>query len=378
MPQGIKAIKGSLLQFLPSTTIFACQFIIGDELESSIETPLRDIYTTFKEKIPSGHTYHDVFHQKEDAVSLAREYLKNLCTSWFSQNFPGLFASGDFGNTFPTFEFLAFEQYSPRDKKEKRFSRDYLNLLGIGDDFDTWYCEELSGLFLQIKQKSDNIVLFGNYNEMLSNKDLHSYGNEKKDRILNFLNYIDRTLGIWVMQCLTSTFEKYLTKLRDSHGTIDIKKISSEPSLLVELDMKILENQKNISPFLYELENFCENKDFFMHDIYEFQPVHEMRKKCDDLFNSIRKNLIYLVNHLSMNEKLLQNTANANRQIASVISSNEVAKTNIALQKKMNLMTLVILFLTIIASISGIIELQKKIDICAILKSIVYQIKSVI
>ena len=378
LPKGIKAIKGSLLQFLPSTTIFACQFILDDELASSIEIPLRETYSTFKEKINGGHIYNDVIHQKEDAVLLAREYLKNLCTSWFSQNFPGLFSSGNFGKTFPTCEYLTFEKYSPSNEKEIKFSRDYLYILGLSDNFDTWHCDQLAGLFLQLKYDMKNIVLYGNYHEILSNKDLKSYGTEKKDRILNFLNYIDITLGIWVLQCLTSTFENRLTKLRDSYGTIDINKLSTEPSLLVELDTKVLENQKNISPFLHELKSFCEHQGSFMHDIYEFKATHKMYKNDDGLFNTIRKNLMFLGDYLSRNEKLLQNTANANRQIATVISSNDVAKTNIGLQKQMNLMTLVILFFTIIASVSAIIEIQKKFDLYAIFRNVIIYIKSII
>ena len=264
------------------------------------------------------------------------------------------------------------------NEKEIKFSRDYLYILGLSDNFDTWHCDQLAGLFLQLKYDMKNIVLYGNYHEILSNKDLKSYGTEKKDRILNFLNYIDITLGIWVLQCLTSTFENRLTKLRDSYGTIDINKLSTEPSLLVELDTKVLENQKNISPFLHELKSFCEHQGSFMHDIYEFKATHKMYKNDDGLFNTIRKNLMFLGDYLSRNEKLLQNTANANRQIATVISSNDVAKTNIGLQKQMNLMTLVILFFTIIASVSAIIEIQKKFDLYAIFRNVIIYIKSII
>jgi hypothetical protein len=174
LPDGIKAIKASILQFLPSTTILACQFIFADELANSVENPLREIYSTYKEKTKNGYRIIDVSHQKKDAVILAREYLKNLCACWFTENFPGLFSAGYLDGDFPVCELVTFEKHTPYQKINEKNHDNFLSILDLSHDFDAWQSEELEGMFLQISEggsnkKSHNLVLSGNIKDMLSN-----------------------------------------------------------------------------------------------------------------------------------------------------------------------------------------------------------------
>jgi hypothetical protein len=134
----------------------------------------------------------------------------------------------------------------------------------------------------------------------------------------------------------------------------------------MNLDRQILDIQKNAIPFIHELKEFCKHEKYFMHEVYEFKAIHEMRKRDDGLFSSMRKRLLFYADLLNRNEKLLRNTADANRQIATTKSSNYLAQTNIGLQKRMNWMTFVILLLTIVLAVSAIVEIKKTFDLTII------------
>jgi len=360
LPDGIESIKASLLQFLPSTTILACRFIPKDDLANSIENPLRENYSTYNEKTKNGYRIIDVLHQKKDAVVLAREYLKNLCTSWLAENFPGLFSSGYPDGNFPVCELITFKKHAPYKKIHGNSYDNFLSMLDLADDFDAWQSNELEGIFLQLANGRDNqifnLVLSGNINEMLASKDLKSYGDTTEGKILNYLNYIDISLGRWVLLIITKTFERRLTKLRDSYGKTDIDVLNNSPSVLLNLDRQTLDIQKNAIPFIHELKGFCEHEKYFMHNVFEFKAIHEMRKKDDGLFSSFRKRLLFYADLIDRNEELLRNTADATRQIVTAKSSNYLAQTNIGLQKRLNWMTVIILLLTIVTAVSAIIE----------------------
>jgi hypothetical protein len=206
---------------------------------------------------------------------------------------------------------------------------------------------------------------------------LKGYGETSEDRILHYLNYLDRTLGIWVLFVIMKTFERRLTKLRDAYGEFDIDDPNTNPSILMNLDRQILDIQKNTTPFICEMKDFCEHERFFMHDVFEFKAVHEMRKKDVGLFSSIRKRLLFYAELLDRNVELLTNTADANRQIVTVKASNHLAQTNLGLQKRMNRMTLAILLLTIVTTFSAIIEINKKFDLSIIFEKVINIIKAI-
>jgi|GEM_PF-1231729 len=367
LPDGIESIRASILQFLPSTTILACMFILKDDLANSIENPLKNIYSTYKEKIKNGYRIIDVLRQKKDAVVLARESLKNLCTSWLAENFPGLFSSGYLDGNFPVCELITFEKHAPFQRIHAKSYDSFLSMLHLAHNFNAWQSDELEGIFLQLPEgknsRINNLVLAGNINNMLANKDLKGYGETTEDKILNYLNYIDKSLGKWVLLVIAKTFERRLTKLRDSYGEHDIDNLNKSASVLMNLDRQMLDIQKNAVPFINELKGFCKHETYFMHDVFEFKAIHDMRKTDDGLFTSIRKRLLFYADLLNRNEKLLRNTADANRQLAAAKSSTYLAQTNIGLQKRMNLMTLVILLLMIVSAVSAILEIKKTFDL---------------
>ena len=368
LPEGISHVRMTILQFLPSTTILACQFILSSDLTNSVEEALREKYYSYKEPIGSGYIIHDVVNQKRDSVTLARTFIKDLCSKWIKNNFPGLFSNSEIDGNFPTCELFTFEKYEPCINENKLKFDNYLWILNLDNYIDTWSSDDLENIFLTIDETRDNadkfnIVLFCNVNKALTDKDTSLYGENNKDKLTGFLSYMDKTFGLWVLYVVAKTYDRALAKLRDSLGQVgDLSSYDSNQKL-INIERSFLDIQRNTIPFIYELKEYCKDKRSFLYDVYEFKAVHEIRQKHPPLFESVRNNLLSISKYLEFNIGSLETSTKACRQIASVNSSNWLAKTNISLQKIMSWMTFVMLIFTIITTLSSFEQLKNLFDL---------------
>ena len=359
LPKGISHLRLTILQYLPSTTILSCQFILSDELSCNVEESLRETYKSYREPTKTGYAIHDVVNQKRQSVILTRTYLKDLCSLWIKKNLPGLFSSGKLDGDFPTCELFIFNKYNPFQDELRKPIDNYVSILNMDSDYNTWSCDELENLYMIPSETRNyldkvNVVLFCNINRALDNKDLSPYGDNKKSQLIGYLSYLDQTLGTWVLSIIARTYDRSLSMLRDSFGQVGDLDSSSSFKNLINLEKKFLEVKGNAIPFALELKEYCKYKKRFLYDVYEFKAVHEMRQKHPPFFEIVRRNLIAFSDHLESGMKSIESTAKTCRQIASVNSQNRLAKTNMSLQITMSWMTLIMLILSFITALSSI------------------------
>jgi hypothetical protein len=363
LPNGVHSIRASLLQFIPSTTILVCQFNFEDNLANILENPLREDCKTFKKKNKHGYRFISVEHQKKDLINLNREYLNNICSTWLKENFAGIFASDLIEEEHPICALLTLEKNIPFMNNEHKWNN-YMSLLDIDNDIDTWKNEKLKGLYLKLPRERNSvrksIILTGNINEILKDEDLKFYGQTKESSVLNFLQDLDYTLGTWVLSTLLDAYIYKITDLRDLYGKTDINNLSQSISTITELDHQIIKSQRNILPFISEIKHYCENQSYFMHNIYEFLPLNERVDQERQLFSNIRESMIYRIELLEQNERILKETANAARQVNTAVSSDNLAKSNLRMQNSMHKMTWVILLLTLISTFSAVVSIIGK------------------
>lgn len=367
LPNGVKSIRASLLQFVPSTTILVCQFNFEDDLANILENPLRNAYTTYKEKNTRGYSFIEVGQQKKDSVDLNLEYLNTLCSTWLKENFRGIFSSDLVDDEHPTCTLMTLEKYIPFVQHDLKWNS-YMSILDIDNDFDAWKNEEIKGLYLKLSRERKSVrkklILAGNINEILRDEDLKAYGQTKESSVLNFLQYLDYTLGTWVLSTLLDAYIYKITDLRDLYGKTDVNNLSQSISTITKLDHEVIKFQKNILPFISEVKHYCKNQSRFMHEIYEFSPLNDRGTQERQLFGNIRESMIHRIKLLEQNVKILKETANAARQINTIVSSDNLAKINIGMQKSMHKMTIVILLLTLISTLSAVTSIvgKEKID----------------
>jgi len=357
LPDGVDAIHASILQYIPSTTILAFQFLLDDDTSNAIDQPLRETYSTYKERIKDGWRYYNVESQKRLAVELARESVRTLCSEWVKNYFPGLYASGQFDESFPTCEIITFKKNEPYKLIDSKTRDSFLSMLNLDHDYFAWGSQKISGLFLQLYEERNKdvskLVLSGNISKILEDSDLKGYSSDTREgKILLWLTHFDNTIGIWVLYVIARTYEKQLGVLRDSYGSIDLSHLDSAASEVQVLDRKLLNLQSNLTPFIHELFSICEKKAYFLHDVYEFYPIAEDRKNDKGLFDGLREKLLMLAESLRSSEEQVGAISNRNSQLASVISSDKLSKTNIRLQRGIFWMTWVLIILTLILVVS--------------------------
>lgn len=357
LPNGIQSIRASIFQPIPSTTILICQFFLDDDLSDVIDKSLRKNYQTYKQKTKFGYRIMDVEHQKRETIHLELEFLNNLCSTWIKDHFAGLYASDDIQEEHPTCAFLTLEKGIPFEEKE--FKGDYLSILDMHNNFDAWTSGALQGIHLSFPRKENSVrkslILSGNINEILKDEDLKLYGDEKENRVLNYLQYLDHTFGTWVLNVLLESYIYKITDLRDLYGKTDVHDRKKAISTITALDQEVLKSQKNILSFIDEMKYYTDNEIFFMREIYEFEAMNKTWHK-EKLFAGIRKTIIYRLDLLSQNQKILKETSSAVREINTLITSDYLADTNIIIQKSMKKMTIAILILTMVSTIATVIS----------------------
>lgn len=355
LPTGVESIRMSLWQPMPSTTILISQFNFKDNLSSVLDDCLHEKYKTYTKKTNSGRAFISVEHQKKEAVNVNREYLNNICSEWLKEKFAGYYASGLTKEEHPVCTLLTLENNIPFSDNPSR--NDYMSMLNINHSYDVWKSDNLKGLYLQTHNEKNvvrkSLTLSGNVNEILSDEELDRHGTSKSSKIVNYLECLDNTLGTWILNILLDSYIYKISDLRDLYGKAVSEVGNQTISTITSLDHQVLQSQKNIIPFIFDLHHYCSEEINFMYDVYEFDFIKK-RSKEKKLFTSMREVMLYKLDLLTKNEKSLRETANATRQINSIISSDNLAISNIKMQKSMQIMTIIILILTVISTGSAL------------------------
>jgi hypothetical protein len=345
LPEGIKFIRASALQFIPSTTILIFQFFFNEDVITSLVKPLRDTYKTYIEPFDGGLRYYDVHHQKKAAVDVMRGYLRSICTNWINENIPGLFSSGISDCYLPTCEIILLAKHTPYERNVP-----FLDMLDL-NEYEAWKSEKLQGLYFQfprfIGDELGRVILSGNINEILPDKDLNEYGNiSREDRIIHYLDDLDYTLGTWILYVIARHYEKHISAIRDSYGNMAVEDVSSTIKDIQTLDRELLQLQRDAIPFAENLNKYCQNEKAYTHGLYKFKTVAEKLMQTD-LFEYIReylnKSAISIISSIEQMHSMGEHTS----RIVATITNKELNATNIKLQRSMVRMTFVLVVLTI-------------------------------
>lgn len=362
LPNGIKRIRASIFQPTPSTTILICQFFLEDELAGILEEVLKKYYTTHLQKNKKSASFITPSNQKKDSINLNLEFLNSVCSDWLKENFSGLYASDFIEESHPVCNLITLEKNTPFSKDGHY--NDYLSILNLKQSYDNWICKEFEGLYLSFSRERDKprakLIFSCNIVDVSNNEDLKIYGENKKEAFLNYLQYLDHTLSTWMLSVLLDSYTYKITDLRDSYGKMHKKDTKQSISTLSNLDYQVLQAQKNIIPFISEMKHYCKNDLYFMHDVYEFISSEKKSNQQINLFENIRKSIQFQIKIFEQNQKILKETSVSVREINNLLVSDNLAKTNIKMQKTILFLTWVILFLTLISTISAFIMDEHK------------------
>ena len=105
------------------------------------------------------------------------------------------------------------------------------------------------------------------------------------------------------------------------------------------------------------MKHFCKDNFIHMYYIREFILLENKTDNPREFFKNINSSFKFQIELLEQNQKMLKETSTAVREINGLLVSDKIAKTNIRLQKRMqimtNLMTL-FAFITVVIAIYAI------------------------
>jgi hypothetical protein len=360
LPQGIERIRASLIQPFPSITILCLRFDLDNETATSLMPPLMEVYSTYREPIShGGWRIVEVEHQKKLAVEFARAALRSIATEWIANYFPGHFASHPDGNLVPTCELLMFEKQEAFVDRSSYADPTFLQALSVLDAMDTWQSEDLPGLYLKLKDRltdqqsaAGRATLFGNVHQALATKEhLTSYGADKERQLVNWLHYLDRTLATWTVRELGRDFIRRIGRTRDAYAELDRSRIRGVDELK-KLDAAFSDIQRNAVPFAHDLARFCRIKGLFFHDVFEFEPVRKSENFNPKLFVTSRDWLIECARYIQRLEEHLRFVAQQTAQMVTSTVNEQLAQSNLRLQRQIGTMTYIMLLLAALTAIA--------------------------
>jgi len=181
---------------------------------------------------------------------------------------------------------------------------------------------------------------------------LDGYGTTKETQIVHWVEHLDDTFLVWILDRLAQDFVREMAETRDAYGALDLSVASTARADTNPLDKKLLEFQRSAIPYSYDLDTYCESEQFFLSAVYEFKPVIEFAKLERNLFRDKRFSLMVAAKHIKQLEQQIRAIAFQTSQIISTMSSEAVVATNIALQKGIYWMTIVMLLLALLTAIA--------------------------
>lgn len=352
VPDGVHAVRASLVQPFPSTTILCCQFLLEGQLASSLEEPLREQYKTISETVGQGRiTFSTVEQQKERAVALAREYVRSVCTEWLSRYFPGFFWSASGERSMPTCELLLLSQEASFGGLSMSLANPgFLQMLSLQQPPDLWECKELSGLWLQVHEGAGShparAAILGNVKSALAGEDIQAYGRTREDQIVHWLQDLDQTLATWALGLISRELIAQLATFRDALGALDFKSGKLKVSDVRELDQRFLRVQSEATSFAIDVARHCKDERRFMLEVYEFhRPLHPGGPQVR-LFGQLRLVLEGSAAHLHTVEAQLEKTCTRTAGILAASVNEGMTEANLGLQRKIFVLTCVTAVLT--------------------------------
>lgn len=140
LPDAVDFALAHAFQVSPSIVCIAVCFVFGDLFSLGYDRELRNERKTYTRALRNGHSIITPELQKLDAIRSIRSTISNQATDWFSQHFPGIFASELLGGTVPVCEFVTLQQAKPFLEEEAQGPPQppYVQLLGLDHYWEAW------------------------------------------------------------------------------------------------------------------------------------------------------------------------------------------------------------------------------------------------
>ena len=378
LPTDVDYVTAEIHYLIPGIFVLVTQFILGPAPSQLITDTLRRRFHTYAEPYDRGISFINPISQKRDALKQLRRELRLTCTSWLGKHLPGAFALTNRVDAYPTCEFITLDSGLPIDPDNQRTWDDYISVLGLGHEFESWTSAEYPGLYLQ-RQRFDPsgelaLILAANRNQAFADDQLKAYGGRTRDGLTNRLSDFGGPMTRWALHALLFSYERHYAMIRDNAGLAaaqsDIRKATGSISVLETALLRLSGDAVAVVP---QLAQFCDDKRFFHRGVAQFFSLHPMRptpkpadagfpirmvrkalKKTrpdpaqasdEDLFELLREGLVHRSHLLRETQSGVHQVVQSVSDLLNTRSQQALAKSNVRLQWMLVVFTVVLLIM---------------------------------
>lgn len=351
LPEGVDYALASMYSLTSSVTCIIVGFILDKTTGHRFDETLRRKRKTELEPLRGrGYSLQGPSHLKEADIRRIRADMRAMAAGWFRTHLPGVFAGGALAGEFPTCEFTTLRKTIPCPRRENRdpHADRWLGLLNIDYDLDAWEAEELPGLKFVWPPTRDRENRFHAVltcrEDTVPDETLRTYGGDRTSYTIYIDRYINGLLSRWSLLGLLSAYERHLNMIRDStaFGAATQGKVLR----YLETLRGHVTQSVDISAAATDLKHLSEEKGSFLHDVETFKP-------CDPSF--------YRDKNITLEEALREQIGERSgwlreidRSVRDLLIEHGAALSaheNIKVQKRMMLLTWVIVGLTIFIAV---------------------------
>ena len=349
LPPKVKAALPILMSLTPSLTAFIVVFLFDDDVAASLETPLRDEFTTTIRRDPLfrpwhviryvlmngpirlGYRIYDPGMIRREAVKARLQELEDGCVQWVQRCLPGAFSSMP-GSRLPTAALLVTEQTRPLTEEASEVRA--FDGLAINRDYDAWESDQWPGGRLVLPRGWDNEgnrLVFAcrrrdafpespGYRDPTSNWTIAQRANA----------YIWGLLSRWAVACLQDSYHEALSELRDRTAQEGRYRPVSDLKKLRSLARTTL---YDINACSQEILDFVKSDRHYLYAVMEMTYAGEVRGENQELLDDLRSAQEQRAQQVQRDASLLQSTLSTINDLSQTI-------TNIRLQRLVVLLTL--------------------------------------
>ena len=344
LPPHVQHATGRIYSPTSSLICIVMGFAFEGDYCAQFDKALRKDRKTYTRPLLHGHRIYGPENQKVDQIHQIRDEMIGLATDWFQEHLPGLFSSGLLEGELPTCEFVTLRKAEPFAPGEDCGPSSYLSVLDLYFDWDVWRSVNNTGLKFKVPT--------------LSTRDRHRYhailavresdldesmlemrgGRESQCLYINEI--INGLLSRWAILPLLEGYNQHLSAIRDSatlRPNRRLNRIKTLKSLIDHVSYTV-----DIAAITTELIPYASNCSLFSRDVETFEPCNDRDYKAGaTLIKGIGFTIGERATWLQKTEQSLRDHL---AQYGSLIGAME----NIHLQKRLKLLTWIIIFMTLV------------------------------
>ena len=299
LPQNTKYAIIGIYATSPSLVAVVVCFVFNDDASTRFDKALRKNSRLSEQVDRNGYEPYDPRKEKTEDIESIRTSLRRDIEQWFSHNFPGLFSPKIIDNwlsrnlpglfspkiidnwfsdslrglmsqevvvhspeipNIPTCEFITLHKAEPFPSYEERSNghQDFLDILGLQDDYEVWQSSRIPGLKFRMPDESG----MPNHSLLVIKEGQHTRP-DRDSRIEHINRYVTHFLRLWALLPMIERYNQHLNKVRDS------VRLTNRIEVLEALKSEIAYNV-DISAVTSELSDFANQGRRLIPDIDRF------------------------------------------------------------------------------------------------------------